>query len=168
MRRDEIVEKARGAIGHGTLYRLGAGAPETAPHPWDEAGACDCSGFVCWVLGISRFQPHLQFLKSLNGGWMNTDGMYYDASLPAGLFSPEASPEHGSLIVYPSHSYAKKVGLNGSGPRIGHVGILTDNRTVIHCSSSNFKLRGDAIEETDTEVFRNVLYTRYIRFVGTE
>jgi hypothetical protein len=172
LRRDDIVAKARSAIGHGTLYRLGAGAPHTAPYPWDETGSCDCSGFVCWVLGLSRYQPHFDFLKTINGGWLNTDGMYHDSTVPAGYFIPETAPRPGSLIVYPSRSYAKHNRL-GTGPRIGHVGILgpIDNagiRTVIHCSSGNYKRRSDAIAQTNIDVFTAVPYTRYIRFAEIE
>lgn len=175
MRRSEIVDKARSAIGHGTLYRLGAGAPPLAPHPWDETGACDCSGFVCWVLGLSRYQPLLTFLKPLNGGWLSTDGMVCDALNPTGYFEPVAgAPLPGDLVVYPAAWYAKKIARAekryGKGPRIGHVGIITEEleSRVVHCSSGNFRQHNDAIYETDLSVFTAVSYYRYIRFCGAE
>lgn len=172
MRRDDIVNRAKSAIGHGTLYRLGAGAPFTAPHPWDEVGACDCSGFVCWVLGLSRYQPVLSFLKPLNGGWFSTDGMVCDSLNPTGFFEPvSGAPLPGDLIVYPAAWYAKQVHRAekrfGNGPRIGHVGIVTPTG-VIHCSSGNFREHQDAIRETDPTVFTSVSYYRYIRFCGAE
>lgn len=173
MRRDEIVDKARAAIGHGTLYRLGAGAPPSAPHPWDETGACDCSGFVCWLLGLSRYQPMLSFLKPLNGGWLSTDGMVCDALNPTGYFEQVAgAPRPGDLVVYPAAWYAKKIAQAdkryGKGPRIGHVGVITGESSVVHCSSGNFRQYADAIRETDMGVFTAVSYFRYIRFCGAE
>ena len=172
MKRAEIVDRARSAIGHGTLYRLGAGAPASAPHPWDETGSCDCSGFVCWVLGLARFQPILSFLKPVNGGWLSTDGMVCDALNPTGYFEPVAGASlPGDLVVYPSQWYAKKIYQAerpfGNAPRIGHVGIMS-NGMVIHCSSGNFRTASDAIQETDPHVFTSVSYYRYIRFCGAE
>lgn len=171
MKREDIVARARSAVGHGTLYRLGAGAPFTAPHPWDEAGACDCSGFVCWVLGLSRFQPNFAFLHELSGGWLNTDGMVCDSINPTGYFEPASAAFPGDLIIYPSRAYQRlrrktRVNRDG-GPRIGHVGVWT-GKGVVHCSSGNFRTRADAIAETTDEVFRAVSYFRYIRFSGVE
>lgn len=176
MRRDEIVAKARRAIGHGTLYRLGAGAPQTAPHPWDETGACDCSGFVCWVLGISRYQPMFSFLKVMNGGWMNTDGMVCDALNPTGYFEPVVDvPLIGDLIVYPSGWYAKVLKENNrsTAPRIGHVGVVSSVLggravSVIHCSSGNYRQHSDAIQETNPTMFTSVHYHRLVRFCAAE
>lgn len=173
MKRDSIVAKARSAIGHGTLYRLGAGAPPTAPAPWDETGSCDCSGFVCWVLGLSRFQPILTFLKPVNGGWLSTDGMVCDSLNQTGFFEPVlGSSKPGDLIVYPSQWYARQIYQAerpfGNSPRIGHVGIMASNSTVVHCSSGNFKSSADAIQETDLHVFTSVSYYRYVQFCGIE
>jgi len=172
MKRAEIVERARSAIGHGTLYRLGAGAPASAPHPWDETGSCDCSGFVCWVLGLTRFQPILSFLKPVNGGWLSTDGMVCDSLNPTGYFEQvTGAPLHGDLVVYPSQWYAKQIYRAdrpfSNAPRIGHVGIMSTGM-VIHCSSGNFRTSSDAIQETDLHVFTSVSYFRYIRFCGAE
>jgi cell wall-associated NlpC family hydrolase len=175
LKRDEVVFRARRTIGHGTLYRLGAGAPQTAPHPWDETGACDCSGFVCWVLGISRYQPMFSFLKIMNGGWMNTDGMVCDAMHPTGYFEPVTDePLPGDIVVYPSAWYAKqlKETNRSSCPRIGHVGLISvaNGRAsrVIHCSSGNYRTHSDAIQETDLTIFTTVHYHRLLRFCGLE
>lgn len=168
MRRDDIVAKARSAIGHGTLYRLGAGAPQSSPHPWDETGACDCSGFVCWVLGLSRYQSLLAFLRPLNGGWLNTDGILCDALNPTGYFEPAPAALPGDLIVYPSSWFAKKAGLGRGGPRIGHVGVVTGVDLVVHCSSGNYRSYQDSIRETNMGVFRAVAYSRYVKFCGVE
>jgi cell wall-associated NlpC family hydrolase len=174
MKRDDIVNRARSAIGHGTLYRLGAGAPASAPGPWDETGSCDCSGFACWVLGLSRFQPILGFLKPLNGGWLNTDGMVCDALSPTGFFEQVAgAPLPGDLVVYPSWWYAKQIyrahrPFGPNRPRIGHVGIVSGDQRVIHCSARNYNKYDDAISETDFTSFLSVAYFRYIRFCGAE
>jgi cell wall-associated NlpC family hydrolase len=131
---------------------------------------CDCSGFVLWVLKISRHQPTLQFLqRDLGHCWLNTDGIICDARNPAGFFyaiPPTSSPLPADIIIYPGNFYARQIGWKGKGPRIGHVGILTGADKVIHCSSGNMRTYGDAIAVTDLSVFHAVPYTKVIRFSG--
>lgn len=167
MKGTDLVKRAQSALGLSTIYRLGAGAPYTALTPADESGACDCSGFVCWVLGISRHQPTLGFLVRLNGGWVNTDGMVEDSTWPLGFFDRvPGDPEPGDLLVYPSRSYAKLYQDYPKGPTIGHVGIVTGKNRVIHCSAGNYRAKKDAIQETDPSVFTRVPYMRALRYVG--
>lgn len=109
---------------------------------------CDCSGFVCWALGISRKTDHPLYLK-FNGGWINTDAMVHDARKSSGFFSGLDKPKAGCLIVFGKPPGAGKV---------GHVGIVTKVdaagkvKAVIHCSAGNAK-KGDAIQETAPIVF---------------
>lgn len=174
MLRAELLARARSAKPLIGTYRLGAGAPHDALSPYDLSGACDCSGFVCWALGIVRYQPTLAFLQAAIGHrWMNTDAIVADTRHPAGLFFPPVEAARpGDLIVYPSYNYAQRTGLaergDKRGPTIGHVGIVTGDKSVIHCSSGNVKEHGRAIWETDNEVFRRVPYTRIARYVGLE
>ncbi len=167
MIRADIVSRARSAIGLDTVYRLGAGAPFTAPTPKDESGACDCSGFVCWVLGISRHQPSFQWLVALNGGWMNTDGMAWDGIREGtGFFRPSLGIP-GDIVVYPGKSTAQalKIAFGNYRPAIGHVGIYGSN-AVIHCSNGNYRNGGDAIQETEMDVFNKVPYRVFLTFAG--
>lgn len=173
MLRTELVARAKSALRVGTTYRLGAGAPPNSPTPTDSYGACDCSGFVLWSLGVSRYQPLFQFLyKELGHYWMNTDGMISDARNPTGLFSVADKALPGDILVYPSNYYARKLGWKGNGPRIGHTGIIVETvqtgtaNQVIHCSVSNMKKFGDAVGITDFGPFAAVPYTKILRFVG--
>lgn len=173
MRRADLLALARSQKTIFGTYRLGAGAPAGAVSAYDPGNACDCSGFVCWALGIARYQPTLAFLKKAIGHcWMNTDAIVADTNDPAGLFSIPGGAEPGDLVVYPSYDYAKSVGLplpgHKPGPRIGHVGILTGRNSVIHCSAGNVREHGRAIWETDAAVFKRVPYTRLARYVGLE
>ena len=65
---DDVIEHARASVGKGIRYRLGRGKIDpSAPTPAFHDGFCDCSGFVCWALGIAkqghgqqRMEPHRQ------------------------------------------------------------------------------------------------------------
>lgn len=158
---NEVLARARYAMGRKTKYRLGGGATYRASLPKDAQGECDCSGLVCWVLGISRYQPQFEWLKKLNGGWVNTDGIWSDLLENTGLFESAGGPQAGALIVYPSRRVAIAGGYEEPGPAIGHVGILTSPAKVIHCSAGNYRRTGDAIQETDLKVFRASVATDY-------
>lgn len=168
MRVADLLKRARSAAGRGCGYGLGAGAQvPTAYKPWDENEECDCSAFVCWSLGLSK-QQSLAWLKPVNGGWFNTDGIWWDALFErSGFFSAlgildqttqmAASP--GNVIVYPSRSLAQRKGYPKHTAKIGHVGIVTEVNSgkvtkVIHCSAGNERQLGDAIAETDPKVFQ--------------
>lgn len=124
-------------------------------------GTCDCSSFALWCLGIRQFQDQeLWWLKELNGGWYNTDGVWYDAQgsgghLRAGFtgnFVVMSKARVGCVIVYPA-KWVSRV----PGPKVGHIGIITNVQatecTVIHCSKGNYENYRDSIYETKTDVF---------------
>lgn len=99
--------------------------------------ACDCSGFVCWALGVARDGAVLA------GGWIGTDAIVADALGARLLFEPAAQAAPGVLIVHPKPRAA-----GADGPP-GHIGIVTavasdDGRPrasrVLHCAPENFLL----------------------------
>lgn len=115
-----------------------------------EREACDCSGFVCWALGLGRQQASAASWTS-GDGWINTDSIWRDAKGAQGLFVglPVDGLCMGALLVYPKPP----------DKAYGHVGIVTDVSAdgraacVLHCSAGNFKATADAIAETDTTAF---------------
>lgn len=160
--REEIVLKARSMIGARTVYLLGAGGmhPEAA-HPWDnERGRhSDCSGFVAWCCGYSRF-THDTWYANRNGGWINTDAIRADGLDAGGLFTAVAKAQPGDIIVFPG---------GVPGHSIGHVGVISavDSNgkptRVIHCSAGNYRTALDAVRETGAELFATpkTLLVRY-------
>lgn len=150
----QLLKTARSAIGLRIKYKLGSGGMNPkAASPAGKDGACDCSGFVAWCLGISRLTDN-PFYKQFNGGWVNTDAIVRDAQSPFGFFEEISCPELGCLIVY-----GKQKGMVA-----GHVGIVSGLKPerVIHCSSGNWKTTGDAINETGAEIFHKhkAIYVR--------
>lgn len=145
----ELIRRSRRAIGKHIRYALGAGGRNPRSNtPADSRNRCDCSGFVCWALGIDRRTDHPLY-TAFNGGWINTDAIVFDARQPTGLFRPALAVEPGVLLVY---------GSPGRG-RYGHIAIVSDVdgqanvRRIIHCASGNFTRHGDAVAETDAAVF---------------
>lgn len=149
MNASEVVRRARSAIGAGAIYKLGKGGFN--PHsimPFGKEKLCDCSGFVAWCLGVSRFTDH-EYYKTINGGWLNTTAIHADALSPFGFFD-RVDPERarpGMLLVFPAGK-----------SKYGHVGVVSavankEPAKVIHCSAGNHKATGDAIQETSTDVF---------------
>ncbi len=128
--------------------------------------ACDCSGYVCWALGLARDGAPWR------GGWINTDSLHADALGPQQLFRPLARAWPGALLVYP-----KPVGRGPEGPP-GHVGIVTEvdaagrATRVLHCAPENFALSPpaglprNAIAETGPELFDADPRTRAVAWVG--
>jgi hypothetical protein len=122
--------------------------------------ACDCSGFVCWALGVPRDG------SPLPGGWINTDAMDADAKGAQRLFVPAAKAVPGALLVHPKPPGADK------GP--GHVAIVVavdaNGRPtrMLHCAPDNYLLEPpaglprNAIAETDTHHFDNIATTRVV------
>jgi len=114
---NELLKRARSALGKKVKYRLGAGGIDPkSPTPASVDNACDCSGFVCWCLGISRKTDHPLYVR-FNGGWINTDAIVHDANQPTGFFRKIDEPKVGCLIVFPSKKPRRPY---------GHVGIVTE------------------------------------------
>lgn len=122
--------------------------------------ACDCSGFVCWALGISR---RIQAGGlSTQDQWITTDTIWADATGGGAQFRRLDVPIRGCLVVYPQQ---------GSGERYGHVGLVTavdaHSRAteVIHCSAAHFAMAPhDAIQIDTGEPFRQQPQSIYTWF----
>jgi cell wall-associated NlpC family hydrolase len=155
---NSLLERARTAIGKGTRYKLGSGGMSPAATSPAANKLCDCSGFVCWVYGLSR-KTTLPFYQKY-GGWIYTDSMVADVNSDSGIFESLSAPEPGCMVVY------------GAGKQIGHVGIVSEvenglMKKVIHCSSGNDRKFNDAIQETAPTVF-NRADALWGRFAGIE
>lgn len=122
--------------------------------------ACDCSGFVCWALGVPRDGA------VLDGGWISTDSMFADALGRRQLFRPLDQAVPGALLVHPKPG--------GASEAPGHVGIVTAvdaagrATRMLHCAPDNY-LRPPvggaprcAVVETDTAYFDAHPTTRLI------
>ena len=149
----QTLSRALSVPGHKTIYQLGAGgADPTQPM----TAACDCSGFVCWAIGVPRELP------PGSDHWLNTDVIWAGGGpVKAGLFTPitvaQALP--GDLLVYPQSQPDDH----------GHVGIVVQvdpqmPSLVIHCSHGNYVNYGDAVRITDPAVFLSTNHpTRVMR-----
>lgn len=132
------------------------------------AVACDCSGFICWALGVARDSG------PWNGGWISTDTLHADAQGAQRLVSPVERAAPGTMLVYP-----KPPAQGAEGPP-GHVGIVTevaaDGRVarVLHCAPDNYLLPPDAglphnaIAETGPELFDADPRTRLVAWRAFE
>ncbi|HEY4148778.1 MAG TPA: hypothetical protein VGM41_07610 [Chitinophagaceae bacterium] len=139
---DQTIARAKSALAGQTIYQLGAGDIDPS---LPLTKTCDCSGFVCWSIGIPReFPPG-------SNQWIDTDCIWSGgAPVKPGLFTEikmgNALP--GDLLVYPH---------NGQGQH-GHVGIILlcpagKPLTVIHCSLGNYEQRNNAVRVTGPAVF---------------
>lgn len=151
-----IIQRARTAVQKGISYQLGSGGMDPAYRLPTKNKLCDCSGFVCWVLGVSR-KSEIPFYKRY-GGWIYTDSMVDDIKSSSGIFEGLNEPEPGCAVVF------------GAGNKIGHVGIVSEvangkMKRVIHCSSGNQRAFNDSIWETSPSVFDRA-DTLWGRFVG--
>jgi hypothetical protein len=152
----DLITRARSAVKKGIRYKLGEGGTNPAAELPDSGNLCDCSGFVCWVLELSR-KTKLPFYQKY-GGWIYTDSMVADVNSKAGIFEKLTVPEAGCIVVY------------GAGAQIGHVGIVSEvlhgkMRQVIHCSHGNDRTFGDSIQETGPAVFNraDALWGRFTK-----
>lgn len=159
MTANEVVKRAKSALGHGTRYRLGQGGY----HPFDPYpaanGFLDCSGFASWCLGLSRQQP-----ETIE--WIETSRIVKDAEGAQKLFRRVASALAGDLIVY-----------GDAGRHEGHVGVITAAvngvpTRVAHC---NARTKPDAIVDEPASVFwfgalknRGAIFARYIGLEAEE
>jgi hypothetical protein len=158
----DLLERARSQIGQGIRYKMGGGTAKASRHTCADANKnCDCSSFVCWALGIDKNgdYPYLRPPGSKpepGGDWYGTDQIWDDAvNLGLGLFQKIATPVAGCVVVFPTTwqaGKAKPAGHCGIVSAVGPGGVVTQ---VLHCSSGNFKAKGDAVEETDPHVFLN-------------
>ena len=156
---NKLLDRARSCINKKIRYKLGAGGMNpSSPLPADKNMQCDCSGFICWVLGLSR-KSNIPFYTKL-GGWIYTDSMEADVKSSAGIFERLNTPEVGCIVVY------------GAGNAIGHVGMVSQVTNgkmskVIHCSSGNDKNYKDSIQETSPTVFNraDALWGRFAAVV---
>lgn len=124
MNLERYLNRARTAIGRGIRYGLGKGGMKpTSPLPDDGTGRCDCSGFVAWVLGMSR-KPKLTRLW-----WWETSNIYRDAVGKQKVVVRLTKAVPGCVIVFPDN-----------GGKEGHVGIVASvdgghAETVVDCAS---------------------------------
>jgi hypothetical protein len=158
---DELFARASSQKRLEIRYRLGGGAVRAARDTCaDATNTCDCSAYVCWTLGIDKqgSYPYLVppgHVVEPGNQWYGTDNIWTDAvHLDVGLFQQIGEPAPGCLMVFPTRRSAS----GKSTP--GHIGLVTrvdgtGVKGVLHCSASNFKAFGDAIQETDDAVFRN-------------
>lgn len=164
----DLIKRARSQLGKNIRYKLGAGGYGVdKPAPGGGGGhapdQCDCSGFVCWALNISRLTSNEYYKLHLKTEWISTVSMHRDCGDSAGLFRQLDAPQPGCIVVYPD-------GVLGAQ---GHVGIVTaldaagQVRAIIHCSSGNFKKTGDAIgENLDANWQKALPKSRYGWFVA--
>jgi murein DD-endopeptidase MepM/ murein hydrolase activator NlpD len=141
---NNLIVRARSVVNVGIKYKLGSGGMDPSLKQPTSNKLCDCSGFVCWVFGISR-KSTIPFYKKF-GGWIYTDSMVEDINSQAGIFEKLNIPEVGCIVVY------------GAGSKIGHVGIVSEvvngkMTKVIHCSAGNSAKFNDSIQETAPNVF---------------
>jgi cell wall-associated NlpC family hydrolase len=120
------------------------------------APACDCSGFVCWALGISRHPAPQR--------WINTDTVWNDATGSGVQFRHIERAQPGCLVVYPQID---------SGEKYGHIALVTEvapdghAARIVHCSAANFgSAPPDAIKITGPEAFERQPKSVYAWFKG--
>jgi murein DD-endopeptidase MepM/ murein hydrolase activator NlpD len=124
----QLVLRVRSVVNCNVLYKLGRGGMFPGdPLPCRDE-LCDCSGFVCWVLGLPR-KTNIPFYKQF-GGWIFTDAMIADIQNTTGILERLQHPEPGCIVVY------------GAGRYIGHVAMVSEvvngsMKKVIHCSAGN-------------------------------
>lgn len=140
--------RARSAVSRGIKYRLGSGGFEPQDSLPTRNGYCDCSGFISWVIEISRFQADKDKPWSKVLPWIETTAIYMDAVGTQRLFKQIPSPIPGCLAVYPDR---KVLGVRHSG----HVALVS--RVVkrcwfcIDCSASKSGRIVEAIREWDRQ-----------------
>jgi hypothetical protein len=96
----EAVDRAQSMIGASLRHKLGRGDTDlSASTSTTPDGFCDCSRFVCWLLGMSGTtgtpSHALQTQK-----WINADAIVEEVKTSVGLFSP-SDPKPNTRIVYP-------------------------------------------------------------------
>jgi hypothetical protein len=107
---------------------------------------CDCSGFVAWVIGISR-KP-----KTTRPFWVETSAICHDANNAKRAFVKIDKPVPGCIVSYPDRA-----------GREGHTAIVTGSAfntdgsvasiSGVDCSSGQSRRLGQAITERDLSFF---------------
>lgn len=137
----ETRERLEHAATKRVKYKLGRGG-----FAWlsDDIGdLCDCSGFICWALGLSR-KP-----SPIGGGvWWSTDSIRADALGDQAVFRRVEPGSRPALVVYGDYR-------RGGAVRQGHIGFVVDPDTWegYDCSSSQSRRRGQAITCRDLSFF---------------
>jgi hypothetical protein len=143
------MQRARSAIGKDTRFELSKGGKDPiALHP-AENGACDCSGFIAWVLGLSRQTTNPYYLNKM-GGWMDVSTMQEDMKETGGFLSP-CDPHPGCLVAYGSgRDSNRNIAIVTVVESIGGKAIPT---RVISCTRENWAKANDSIQETAADRF---------------
>lgn len=145
---EQIVEarlaRARSRVGMRTAYALGKGGFD--PSASTPGKACDCSGFVAWVLHLGR-QP-----KPARPWWIETTRVARDAAGAQRVFAKLPGPEPGAICVYGDYILNHR-------HHEGHIGIVATVRSkrdfdVIDCSLGSWNREDDAIAEHLGTAFR--------------
>jgi hypothetical protein len=159
----ELMRTGRPAVFQAYMAGLGSLGLDRAALP---RVACDCSGFVCWALGVPRDGA------PLHGGWINTDAIVEDAKGGQRLFVPVEKAVPGALLVHPKPS--------GIGNVPGHVAIVIEADAngratrMLHCAPENYLLEPpaglprNAIAETDTSHFDAIATTQLVMWKAFE
>lgn len=118
------IARAVRVVDIGIRYKLGRGGNKPGNVRPDDMGLCDCSGFIAWVLEVSR-KPKVTRLW-----WIETTNIWRDATTKQKVFVALSRPEPGCIIVYPD-----------LGGRQGHVALVSDVDSfggieIIDCSST--------------------------------
>ena len=138
--RVETIDRAVKAAASPVKYKLGRGGFEWLEDEID--GLADCSGFVCWLLGVAR-RPSSVFDR-----WISTDSIRADALGDQTMFREVEPHSQPAFVVYGDHK-------RGGTLRQGHVGLVIEPDTMrgFDCSSSQSKRRGQAITLRDLSYF---------------
>lgn len=158
--RAEILDRASTMVGRGK-YKLGKGGRDPqAPTPFDAHGYADCSAYVCWAVGLDRYQD--------GWGWLDTSGLIRAARDERFVhLDLVEKPEMGDIIVYGDWiTSERKV-------RQGHCGIVIgeiprwgrwDELLIDDCSPSNERRFGSAVSCDTATIFgaRDTYFLRRI------
>lgn len=133
------LARARSAVDQGITYKLGKGGVfPNAKLPSNPFKQCDCSGFVAWVLGISRVP------KPSRRWWIETTNIYRDAIGPQTVFARIPEPVPGCVVVFPDREGHE-----------GHVGIVSQSYPlrVVDCGSPGITERGGGYFERNHAIY---------------
>ncbi len=118
------VGRAKAATAFACTYKLGKGGMNPASST--PGAECDCSGFLSWVAGISRYQGDKNKPWSKHLEWIETSAMVEDARGAQRLFKIIEKPVPGCFIAYGDR---KVLGV----PRQGHCGLVVGEEADPSC-----------------------------------